>query len=261
MDYYMGDDVKGLVRQIEGFSKKAYVDAMGHSIGYGHLIKPGEEHLLTKELTREEAEKYLEEDIQSHQKTWIGRLDKNTPGNVVTALTSFAYNVGPNAPALHRAVDAVSKGDVEAATKIMVQYNKSKDPKTGKLVLNNVLVARRDYETRLLKGDKVSWESVRREHRDRGPMGKMIPKVLEDVIPFAKKSPVEYFKQMFGVREARMGTALSSATQGGDGCASSNATTLQGLRELNNQLGADAQETRWLQRLKAEGSGLWAAGQ
>jgi GH24 family phage-related lysozyme (muramidase) len=234
-EYYVGEDVKTLVKELEGFSSTAYADAHGHSIGYGHFIRPEESHLLGKTISREEAEKYLVDDIKEHQKPWIGSLKKDVPGNVITALTSFAYNVGGHSKGLTRAIAAINSGNMDEASKIMSEYNKSYDPKTGTKTENKVLVQRREYEGRLLKGDKVTWGDVR------------------------SRSPVEYFKETFGGRPSRAGTAFSTATMGDGECFSTNAAVLQGLRALNRDMRSGAEESRWLQTLKAEGSGLWQA--
>lgn len=238
-EHYVGAEVKSLVKQLEGFSETAYVDASGHSIGFGHFIKPGEEHLLTGKITEEQAEKLLEEDIKAHQKPWIGMLGKDAPANVVTALTSFAYNVGPYSKGLTRAIDAINKGDTEGAMKVMAEYHKSYDPSVGAKVPNKVLVERREFEAKILKGEKVSWGEFRKFSAGR-----------------VFKNSVDYFKQKFGKPTSpNFCTALAD---GGD-ATSSNAEVLAGLKELNKDLKSRSSEEQWLRSLAKEGSGLWAA--
>lgn len=238
-EHYLGDDVRNMVKQLEGFSETAYVDAKGHSIGFGHFIKPGEEHLLKEKITPEKAEQLLEEDIKSHQKPWIGLLGKDTPSHVVTALTSFAYNVGPYSRGITKAIDAINKGDTDSALKIMSEYNKSYDPKAGAKVTNKVLVERREFEAKIMRGDKITWGEHRKFSASR-----------------TFKDTFDYFKQKFG---KPVSPNFSTALSDNDGVASNNAEVLQGLRELNRDLRSGSAEDEWLRRLKKEGSGLWAA--
>jgi GH24 family phage-related lysozyme (muramidase) len=231
-EYNVSKDVKDLVKQLEGFSATAYPDAKGHSIGFGHFIKPGEEHLLGMKISSEEAEKYLEEDIKSHQKSWIGGLKEGTPSGVVSALTSLAYNVGPNSPGLIKAVAAVNAGDTAGASRIISEYNKSYDPKVGAKVTNQALVERRALEGKLLRGEKV------------------------DVKEFRSSSSgiVDRVKNFFGKP-----TSPNFSTSASDGPATSNAIILQGLKEVNMSLKTASDERSYLDRLRMEGSGLWAA--
>jgi GH24 family phage-related lysozyme (muramidase) len=231
-DYIISGEVKSLVKQLEGFSKTAYPDAKGHSIGYGHFIKPGEEHLLGRSLSEEEAESYLEEDIKSHQKPWIGQLKEGASSGVVTALTSLAYNVGPNSPGLKKAVAAVNAGDLDGAARIMSEYNKSYDPKVGAKVTNQALVERRALEGRILKGEKIDPKEFRA----------------------SSSSLVDRVKNFFGKP-----TSPNFATSAFDGPATSNVAVLQALKELNADLKTRSGEKEYLDRLRLEGSGLWAA--
>lgn len=222
-EFIINSEVKALVKQLEGFSSTAYPDAKGHSIGFGHFIKPGEEHLMGRSLTEQEAEAYLEEDIKSHQKPWVGQLKEGTPSGVVTALTSLAYNVGPNSPGLKKAVAAVNAGDLDGAARIMSEYNKSYDPKVGAKVTNQALVERRDLEGRILKGEKIDFKSFRSPQVSRNFSAK--PNFSS-----ASADPI-----------------------------ASNALILQALRELNADLKVSSMDNEYLDRLRLEGSGLWAA--
>ena len=45
--------LKNRIKKNEGFSEKAYLDQLGFlTIGYGHLIKRTEKHLLNKKLSK-----------------------------------------------------------------------------------------------------------------------------------------------------------------------------------------------------------------
>jgi len=238
-DYEVSEEAKGLVKQLEGFSDTAYPDASGHSIGYGHFIKPGEEGLLNEKLAPEKAEELLKEDIKTHQKPWIGDLNEGTPENVVTALTSFAYNVGPYSTGLSRAIDAINSGDVNKAANIMAEYNKSYDPKVGAKVTNAALVARREFEGKILRGEKVDVKEVK-NFSSKGVV----------------RSTVDFFKNMFG---KPTGPNFCTAAASDSDAMGENAAILQELRVLNRELKSASAESDWIRRLKQEGSGLWAA--
>lgn len=212
-----------LIKDQEGFSAKAYVDAQGHSIGYGHFIKKGEEHLLNKSLTEEEATSLLQKDIAAHQAPWRGKLTKEISGQQMAALTSFAYNVGAHSKALPQMVKLINEGKEAEAGDLMMDYTKSRQGPTGQLVSLAVLEKRRAFERELL----TSKSDILADHLS----GKKRIKISEN-----KSS----FRTTFG------------ATQG------NNNDVLKALVELNNRIGANAPLTYnegWAQRVLQEGRG------
>lgn len=83
-----------LVKKYEGFSEIPYRCPAGKlTIGYGHLIKLGENY---KSIDRESAEKTLAEDLKIAQDT----IDKNVKIKLTSAqydaLVSLVYNIGEN---------------------------------------------------------------------------------------------------------------------------------------------------------------------
>lgn len=239
-EYLVNDEIREHIREIEGgFQKKAYDDARGHSIGYGHYIQKHEEHLLNKEITKEEAEQMLEADIKSHQKPWLHLL-KNASPDEIKVLTDYAYNAGPNAPGIKDAIRALNAGDKDGAAKALSgrtvhSYNKT----TGRDELNPTLVARREWSARNLKGDKVSWSEVQNE----------------------KRSLFDRAKGFFKGSGKCSGSSSSSVEEDLAAMIAVNSTVLIGLKEINATNRSIASEDSWLQRLKAEGRGGmgWAA--
>lgn len=145
----MSDQVRDLIKRLEGFSATAYKDAGGHSIGYGHYIKKGEEAFHGHTLTDEEGEKLLTKDIESHQvgiKKW---LKKPASDLKMAALTSLAYNTGAQSPAVKEVIGLYNEGKDAAAAKAFEKYNKSYNPQTGTKELNESLVKRRSLEQKL----------------------------------------------------------------------------------------------------------------
>lgn len=87
-----------LVRS-EGVRRTMYRDTRGlPTIGVGHLIQPGEEHLLTATLTDAQTDELLERDLDRFERAVS---DTRTPVPLLQdqfdALVHFAFNVGVNA--------------------------------------------------------------------------------------------------------------------------------------------------------------------
>jgi lysozyme len=85
-----------LIREFEGFRSKAYRDAVGvWTIGYGHTSMAGAPQVSAgMTITREEAEKILERDVEQFSKGVSQLLTVAISDQQFSALVSFAYNVG-----------------------------------------------------------------------------------------------------------------------------------------------------------------------
>lgn len=226
--------IVSLIKSMEGFSDKSYVDATGRSIGYGHFIQPGEQ-LEGRSLSKDEAEKLLEQDIKKHQDPWIGKLTADIGEEGVAALTSFAYNVGAHGKGINEVVGLINAGKKEEAAEFMQQYNKSKEG--GVLQVNKALVERRDFEGKLLLGGKVS-DDLGEKWSKRGGIVSRVGRMIT------------------GESKTTKASSYADINQG------TNALVLQGLRELNSSLGAQAanedQERAWSERVMQEARG-WRA--
>lgn len=86
-----------LVKEFEGFETVAYPDpgtgGAPYTIGFGRArgVHPGQR------TTKEEAERWLREDMQWASEKVVAALEIDLPQSVIDALTSFVYNVGPGA--------------------------------------------------------------------------------------------------------------------------------------------------------------------
>ncbi|MGE4312803.1 MAG: glycoside hydrolase family protein [Pseudobdellovibrionaceae bacterium] len=83
-----------LIKRREGFSATAYRDAHGHSIGYGHFIRPGEN--FSGGISRERAEQLLRQDVgQAYNAASAQAAEAHiTDPNFVAVLTSVNYQLG-----------------------------------------------------------------------------------------------------------------------------------------------------------------------
>lgn len=135
------------LRQLEGLSDKAYVDATGKSIGYGHFIKSGEENLLGARLTKDQSEALLLKDARDLGTAGRSTLKVKISENQKIALDLLAYNAGPGAA--QSIAKLLNEGKTQEAAEKFKVFNKSRDGKGKPLTINPVLVARRDYERKL----------------------------------------------------------------------------------------------------------------
>lgn len=88
----LGERIKGS----EGFSATAYPDNGGMSIGYGHQIKSGEEFLLTKSITKEEAATIFANDFKIYKAAATKIPGYNeAPQIAKDVLIDMTYNMGP----------------------------------------------------------------------------------------------------------------------------------------------------------------------
>lgn len=248
------------IRRHEGFKATAYVDAHGRSIGYGHFIKKGEEHLLNKELTREEAETLLKQDIHAAQLPWIDKAQEaGLTSRQITGLTTFAYNTGGKA--IPEVIARLKEGDVSGAYTKFAAYNKSYNPKTGQKETNPELVKRRQMEF---------WGQV-------APSG---AQQLKDVITdkatkfFAKLTPSQQFQSGVKNTASAMWDKFKKVEIFGHGPSAElagnasfetitnmNKDVVKSMEAIVNRLnaGSSFNEDRWLERLRKEGNNTWSA--
>lgn len=80
----------------EGFSPTAYMDENdGWTIGYGHLIRPGDGLNQNSVLTKEQALALLLSDSKAFAATVRGQITAPLSQNQFDALVSLVYNIGP----------------------------------------------------------------------------------------------------------------------------------------------------------------------
>lgn len=130
-DMHLSDAGLQALAQREGFSATPYWDHKGYSIGYGHLMKPGEN--LTS-VTRDEAAQLLANDVAWAEQAVANNVKVALTQNQFDALVSFAFNVGAGAFASSTLVKQLNAGDYNAASEQLPRWNKASGTVNGALV-------------------------------------------------------------------------------------------------------------------------------
>lgn len=92
------DKIKDLIAGEEGLRLEAYQDVAGKwTIGYGHLVQPGEQYHPygpVREISQEEADSLFEVDTAQARACVEREVRVPLTDNQLAALTSFVFNVG-----------------------------------------------------------------------------------------------------------------------------------------------------------------------
>ncbi len=130
-----------LIKEFEGYSARPYDDVAGKAtIGYGHLIRPGE-HFGA--LTEPEANALLQTDLHQAEQAVNDLVTVALAQNEFDALVSFAFNLGRNALRDSTLLRMINAGSFEAAADQFLRW----DHASGKVVPG--LTRRRQAERRL----------------------------------------------------------------------------------------------------------------
>lgn len=137
----VSDSLIQFIKNHEGFSPTPYrgVDSWNLTIGYGHVIEPGENYTF---LTEAQATDLLKQDLA----VFIASVDKEFQGvnlkqNQIDALVSLCYNLGPNIWGSINLTDDVKAG---APADVIKRDFEALDHVKGTVVLG--LLHRRDDE-------------------------------------------------------------------------------------------------------------------
>lgn len=148
--------VLDFIKQHESWSATVYKDPVGlPTIGYGHLIKDGEN--FNNPLTQQEGEDLLRKDIEAAQNAIRELIYVPINQNEFDALTSFVFNLGRDAfekSTLRREINA---GNIRVAPGEIVRWNKAYDKNLDTYIVLPGLVNRRADEVMLFitPSDKV----------------------------------------------------------------------------------------------------------
>jgi len=145
----MSDSGLARIRQSEAFKAKSYDDGVGNpTIGYGHLIRPGEN--FSGGITEAQAAALFRQDVERVVNPALDRITIDLTQNQVDALGSFIFNVGTGG-FLKSLLSLVNAGQHELATSRMLQFIRGRDAKSGRLQVLRGLLTRRQFEVALYK--------------------------------------------------------------------------------------------------------------
>lgn len=103
-----------LIQRYEGFSPHVYVCPAGYeTIGYGHLVRAGED--FSGGINQAQAEALLRADVQDAQAAVLRLIDVPLTDGQYAALVSFTFNLGAGAlqrSSLRRKVNRAAHGQV-----------------------------------------------------------------------------------------------------------------------------------------------------
>lgn len=114
-----------LVASLEWFSAKAYPDADGYSIGYGHFIRSGDPYNAQSVISEEEGYALLEQDVAVAEQCVQRNVRVALTVGQQAALISFAYNIGCGAFHDSTLLRLLNDGDYDGAAAQFARWNKS----------------------------------------------------------------------------------------------------------------------------------------
>lgn len=107
-----------LIKRFEGFSSDVYWDAAGlPTIGYGHLLRPGEAEMFKNGISEEAGVALLIKDVLVAERAVIRLISVPLSNGQFDALVSFTFNLGSGAlqrSSLRRKVNREEHDEVPA---------------------------------------------------------------------------------------------------------------------------------------------------
>lgn len=136
-----------LIKEFEGFSPTVYPDTGGLlTIGYGHLLKEGENF---REISKCEAEILLRQDIKDAERAIKESVKVPLTQGQYDALVSLVYNWGEGNFKKSEALEKLNAGDYLGASEEMEEVVKS-----GGVVLRGLVRRRAEEKKLFLEGIK-----------------------------------------------------------------------------------------------------------
>ena len=113
------------ITEEEGKRNKAYKDTKGlWTIGVGHLIRPGEEHLITATLSDDEVKELLKSDLAWCSEAVESSVKVPLAQAQFDALYSLCFNIGGTAFKNSTVVRKLNAGDYQGAADAILMWNK-----------------------------------------------------------------------------------------------------------------------------------------
>lgn len=141
-----------LINAEEGFKAQPYDDGVGNmTIGYGHKIDGDDWKQFDKDndgaLSEGEAAELRDADIKKHS-SWKSGLKVEVSPRQEAAITSLAFNMGPNHEGIKDIVGLINEGSIAEAGDAFLKYDSAKD-ESGDMKKLDGLTKRRANERKL----------------------------------------------------------------------------------------------------------------
>ena len=138
------------ITDYEGFEPKPYKCQAGKwTIGYGHVIQPGEKFTS---ITEQEARDLFKKDLIKYENAVADNVKIAINPHQYDALTSLAYNIGPRALKKSTLMEKLNRGDYDGASNEFGKWNKIR--RNGKKIVSDGLTNRRAGEKRMFNGGR-----------------------------------------------------------------------------------------------------------
>ena len=138
-----------LIKQSEGLRLKPYIDVAGHStVGYGHLITLTEKShgLFNYDISEATATEILKHDLMLAELAVSSLVHVQLTQGQFDALVDFVFNLGSGALAHSTLLAKLNAGDYAAARAEFAKWCYTRDPSSGKYVIQPGLQKRRQRE-------------------------------------------------------------------------------------------------------------------
>lgn len=143
----MSDSGLARIRGSEAFMANVYDDGAGNpTIGYGHLIRPGEN--FSAGITQAQADTLFRQDVERVVNPALDRITIALNQNQVDALGSFIFNVGTGG-FIKNLLTSVNAGAFEETTNRMLKFITGRDARSGRRQVLRGLLTRRQFEVAL----------------------------------------------------------------------------------------------------------------
>lgn len=125
---------KNLIKEFEGFRAKAYLCPAGvWTVGYGTTRINGHKVSESTQITTEEADVFLEQDLKVFEDAINKHVDVELTQNQFDALVAFVYNVGIGNFQSSTLLKKLNSGDYEGASQQLLRWDKAKGKKLAGL--------------------------------------------------------------------------------------------------------------------------------
>jgi lysozyme len=121
----IAESTLAFITEEEGKRNKAYKDSKGlWTIGVGHLIRPGEQHLMTATLSDKEVEDLLKSDLKWCSDAVERSVKVPLKQAQFDALYSLCFNIGGTNFSQSTVVRKLNAGDLKGAADAILMWNK-----------------------------------------------------------------------------------------------------------------------------------------